>query len=210
MIRHVASALLLALSIAAGEARAQVIAPTAPPTTGPAVRPKLEGIRSWGYQLQRIDPERVARSPYDLMVVDYSRSGKEVGRLTAADIQLMQKQPDGGRRIVLAYLSIGEAEDYRYYWRDDWVEAVTVLDEPGGLTRPPQQPAADVRLDRSTVRTKTLRLPKLGAPVWLGRENENWPTNFLVRYWDPGWQNLIFGDGDSYLSRLLAAGFDGV
>lgn len=210
MIRHVASALLLLLAIATGDARAQVISPTAPPTPGPSVRPKLEGIRSWGYQLQRIDPERVARSPYDLMVVDYSRSGKEVGRLTPADIRLMQTRPDGGRRIVLAYLSIGEAEDYRYYWRDDWVEAVTVLDDPDGLIRSPRSPAAGVRIDRSLVRTKTLRLPKLAAPAWLGRENESWPSNFFVRYWDPGWQSLIFGDGDSYLARLLAAGFDGV
>ncbi len=207
MIRHIARALVVSVIFALGEVCAQVITPTAPPTTGPSVRPRLEGIRSWGYQLQRIDPERVARSPYDLIVVDYSRNGKEVGRLSAADIQLMQSRPDGRRRIVLAYLSIGEAEDYRYYWRDEWVEAVTVLDEPGGLFR---QPPADVRLERNAVRTKILRLPKLGGPVWLGRENENWPTNFFVRYWDPGWQNLILGDGDSYLSRLLAAGFDGV
>ena len=32
----------------------------------------------------------------------------------------MQRKPDGGARIVLAYLSIGEAEDYRSYWQRDW------------------------------------------------------------------------------------------
>lgn len=210
MIRHVAIAFCLALAAQLGEAGAQVIAPTAPPMAGPGVRPRLAKIGSWGYQLQRIDPERVSRSPYDLMVVDYSSSGQEAGRLTTADIRLMQARPDGGRRIVLAYLSIGEAEDYRYYWRDQWVETVMVLDDPAGVARPAGAVAPDPRLDRGAVRLKPLRLPKLGAPSWLGRENESWPTNFYVRYWDPSWQNLILGEGDSFLSRIISAGFDGV
>ncbi len=32
----------------------------------------------------------------------------------------MKRKPDGGRRVVLSYLSIGEAEDYRYYWNASW------------------------------------------------------------------------------------------
>ncbi len=34
----------------------------------------------------------------------------------------MQRKPDSGRRIVLSYLSIGEAEDYRGYWQPEWSE----------------------------------------------------------------------------------------
>jgi len=26
----------------------------------------------------------------------------------------------GGKRLVIAYMSIGEAEEYRYYWKDEW------------------------------------------------------------------------------------------
>ncbi len=29
--------------------------------------------------------------------------------------------PDGRRRLVLAYIDIGQAEDWRTYWADDWV-----------------------------------------------------------------------------------------
>src|SRR5262245_16592553 len=35
----------------------------------------------------------------------------------------MRTRPDGRRRLLFAYLSIGEAESYRYYWRDDWAKA---------------------------------------------------------------------------------------
>ena len=28
----------------------------------------------------------------------------------------MRRKPDGSRRLVLAYMSIGEAESYRWYW----------------------------------------------------------------------------------------------
>jgi cysteinyl-tRNA synthetase len=31
-----------------------------------------------------------------------------------------------------------------------------------------------------------------------------------VKYWDPGWQSLIFGSPNSYLDKIVEAGFDGV
>src|ERR687894_419359 len=43
-------------------------------------------------------------------------------------------------------------------------------------------------------------------PPWLGPENPDWPGNFQVRYWMPGWKALLF----DYLDGILAAGFDGV
>ncbi|MBS0243852.1 MAG: endo alpha-1,4 polygalactosaminidase, partial [Proteobacteria bacterium] len=180
----------------------QSVAPAASATLTEARRPGLGSIKSWGYQLQHTDITRVAASPYDLVVVDYSRNGKEASRFSRADVERMRTRPDGTKRRVLAYLSIGEAEDYRYYWREAWVESLTVLDGAGGLAKP---------TDTETPATgKSLRVPRLGAPTWLGRENEAWPGNFFVRYWDPQWQGLIFRDPGSYLSRIVEAGFDGV
>lgn len=83
----------------------------------------LEAVRSWGYQLQQVDPAAVAATPYDLMVIDYSRDGTAAGAFEPAKVAQMQRKPDGQRRIVLAYLSIGEAEDYRFYWQRDWIAA---------------------------------------------------------------------------------------
>ena len=174
---------------------------------------RLGGVKSWGYQLQHGDPENIAKSPYDLVVVDYSRNGEDDGRFTADEVRKMQTRPDGGRRIVLAYLSIGEAETYRYYWNEDWAEPLKVLAE-GDIVEDKADPEkagkGGAAAKRGGTRTRTLGVPRLSAPVWLGRENFAWAGNFLVRYWEKGWQDIIFGSKDAYLERIIAAGFDGV
>jgi cysteinyl-tRNA synthetase, unknown class len=34
----------------------------------------------------------------------------------------MRQRPDGGSKLVISYMSIGEAEDYRYYWNAAWAK----------------------------------------------------------------------------------------
>jgi cysteinyl-tRNA synthetase, unknown class len=70
-------------------------------------------VKSWHYQLQSIDPHAIAKSSADMVVIDYSG---EDGPFTRAQVELMRRKPDGSRRLVLAYMSIGEAESYRWYW----------------------------------------------------------------------------------------------
>ena len=41
----------------------------------------------------------------------------------------MAYDPRGNRRLLLAYIDIGQAEDYRAYWGDDWV--APTADRPG-------------------------------------------------------------------------------
>ena len=60
----------------------------------------------------------VAATDYDLVLIDAFFDGDEM--LTTQDVALLGTKADGGRRLVIAYFSIGEAEDYRYYWRDAW------------------------------------------------------------------------------------------
>ena len=91
---------------------------SAPVSAGP--RTDLSQVRTWGYQLQQIEPAAIAATPFDLVVVDYSRDGTADFVFNRADVSAMQATPNGGRRLVLAYLSIGEAEDYRYYWQKGW------------------------------------------------------------------------------------------
>src|ERR1700730_9851055 len=80
----------------------------------------LAAAKSWGYQLQNVDPQEIAAAPYDMFVIDYSRDGSDAQALTADEVAKLKIKPDGERRIVLAYLSIGEAETYRYYWKRHW------------------------------------------------------------------------------------------
>jgi cysteinyl-tRNA synthetase len=81
-------------------------------------RVDLAAASSWGYQLQAIEPTVLAATPYDVLVIDYSSDGIEP--IAADDLAALKHKLDGQRRIVLCYLSIGEAEDYRFYWNARW------------------------------------------------------------------------------------------
>jgi cysteinyl-tRNA synthetase len=52
---------------------------------------------------------------YDLLLIDYFFDNTA---LTAEDLTALKTKANGGQRLVIAYMSIGEAEDYRYYWND--------------------------------------------------------------------------------------------
>ena len=80
----------------------------------------LKRAQSWGYQLQNLDLNRAAASPFDLLVIDYATDGDQASALKPAEVARLQKKSDGTRRLVIAYLSIGEAESYRSYWKKDW------------------------------------------------------------------------------------------
>jgi cysteinyl-tRNA synthetase, unknown class len=77
----------------------------------------LAAAASWGYQLQNADPDQLAASKYEVLVIDYSRDGTDAGAYQASQIKAIQ---DRGK-FALAYLSIGEAENYRFYWQAGWV-----------------------------------------------------------------------------------------
>lgn len=123
-------------------------------------------ISRWHYQLQGYETF-VAKHSSDestLFVLDYSKDGTERAAFTKLEIA---KLKNGGKNIVLAYLSIGEAEEVRWYY--------------------PQLP-------------KDL----------MKRANPTFPDNYPVKFWDARWQKRIALDEDSSLSRIAAAGFDGI
>jgi len=90
----------------------------------------LAAVRSWGYQLQDLDLAQAAGSGCDLLVIDYAADGTDRTAFTPTEIARLQSKPDGSRRLVLAYLSVGEAESYRSYWRKAWSRR-----RPGWLLR---------------------------------------------------------------------------
>lgn len=69
---------------------------------------------NFAYQLQGYRYERIRDSGFSLFVVDVALAGNSADRLD----ELRTAYP--GDRKVLCYLSIGEAEDYRSYWRSEW------------------------------------------------------------------------------------------
>ncbi len=79
----------------------------------------LATSRSWGYQLQNAAPDRIASS-IDVLVIDSQGSSAQNETLSTTSVERFQQRADGSKRIVLAYMSIGEAEAYRFYWQPHW------------------------------------------------------------------------------------------
>ncbi len=111
----------------------------------------------------------VTSTNYDLLIMDlFFQDGTS---FTATEISQLKNKANGGKRLVISYMSIGEAENYRYYWQSGW---------------------------------------NTNKPLWIDSENPNWPGNFKVKYWQKEWQNIIFGNDDSYLHKIINAHYDGV
>ena len=81
-------------------------------------RPLLRA-RSWDYNLGAIDIEKLAKEAGDLVVIDHAKLGGREPR-QREDVQRLKRTAEGRRRIVLAYLSIGEAEDKRGFFDPAW------------------------------------------------------------------------------------------
>lgn len=135
-------------------------------------------INDFSYWLNNPDISRIKNTAFDLIIMDYSKDGTDENAFTREEINMLKESKSRGR-IVLAYLSIGEAESYRYYWNSSWDS-----DNDG--------------------------IPDDNAPEWLREENPEWEGNYAVEYWNPEWQKIIFGSEDSYLDKIINAGFDGV
>ena len=80
----------------------------------------LNAVRSWHYHLTSIDVETIEKADADLIVTEYSPNTEPYRAWTADEIARMKRRPDGRKRIVLSYFSIGEAESYRFYWKSEW------------------------------------------------------------------------------------------
>lgn len=72
---------------------------------------------SFAYQLQDADPNAIAGTNFQIMVMDYSKDGTDATAYSSMQLQALHA---AGKR-VLAYVSIGEAESYRYYFSASWL-----------------------------------------------------------------------------------------
>lgn len=110
----------------------------------------------------------IAATNYDVLIMDCFLNDL---LFTSDEITQLKSKQNGGQRLVISYMSIGEAEDYRFYWQNSW---------------------------------------SVGNPSWIKNENPDWEGNYKVLYWDEGWQAIMYGNDQSYLKKILDAGFDGV
>jgi cysteinyl-tRNA synthetase, unknown class len=136
----------------------------------------LLNVKTWAYQLKDLSQEKIdkiAASPFDMVIIDASQfpEGSREIRLTRDQVAQMQKKPDGSRRLVIAYFSAGECEDFRYYWKPEW---------------------------------------NAHKPSWVDKADKQWKGDYVVKYWMPEWQHIVFGSPTSLIDRIIDAGFDGL
>jgi cysteinyl-tRNA synthetase len=63
---------------------------------------------------------QVSATNYDVIIMDLFFNDNQ--EFTKEEILSLKTKQNGGKRLVVCYMSIGEAEDYRYYWQSDWKE----------------------------------------------------------------------------------------
>ena len=119
------------------------------------------------FETKRRFLEAMRDTNYDIVLIDLFFDGEA---LSPSEVASLKTKADGGSRLAIAYVNIGAAEAFRYYWQSGW---------------------------------------RIGDPAWLADRYEGFEDEAFVQYWDPQWKSLIFGNDESYLKRIMDAGFDG-
>ncbi|MFN5418138.1 MAG: endo alpha-1,4 polygalactosaminidase [Flavobacteriia bacterium] len=124
-------------------------------------------ISSENYSTKQSFLDSIKATNFDLVIID-AFFGDEL--FTSSDIQSLKTKANGGKRLVISYISIGSAEKYRYYWQADW---------------------------------------KLKNPKWLYKAYEGYEDEIWVKFWKKDWEEIIYSNNNSYMKKILDAGFNG-
>ncbi len=156
--------------------------------------------------------EELSKSKWDAFYID---AHFDMGALTLDEVEKLKWKPQGGRRLVIAYLSIGTTELYRWYADPVMVNPETRLFMHGTVENGIFIPARERYWD-------------VGIPNWM-----LWPAysgqyadEATPIWWHPEWRDIIlrggspyknsrfnhsqFEDGRSSIDRIIDMGFDGV
>ena len=151
-------------------------------------------------------------SDYDVIYIDsfYNHRALPANQtpLTRAEVESLKHKPDGSRRQVIAYLSVGSAEQNRWYAQDDWVWV------------DPANPNTERSMKSGKI-VNGVYSPPADAPAWLALGyGGNYAEEAVVQWWNPEWRDIIIngggkyknvatGDNTSSIDRIIAQGFDG-
>lgn len=75
------------------------------------------GLKGWRYQLQNLGVrslKKIEDGDHLLWVIDYSKDGSDDQAFTLTQIKSLKRN----NNFICAYLSLGEAEDYRFYFKN--------------------------------------------------------------------------------------------
>jgi cysteinyl-tRNA synthetase len=93
--------------------------PLSPTTIALEVSIGLPGAISYIYWLSDVDLDAIAAHHPSVAVIDYAFDGSDGTAFSTEEIDNLRDEMTGPAKVI-AYVSVGEAEDYRYYWQEDW------------------------------------------------------------------------------------------
>jgi len=135
---------------------------------------KLSDAKNYLYLINPINLETkhlfltaIAETNYDMVAIDIFYNNKP---LSAKEIEKLKTKANGGKRLIVAYVNIGAAENWRYYWKRHW---------------------------------------KINNPVWIKKKYAGYGDEFYVQFWHDDWKKIIYGNDESYMKKIIDAGFNG-
>ena len=156
--------------------------------------------------------EELAASEWDAFYIDAHFNG---ANLTKEELEILKWKPQGGRRQVIAYLSIGTTELYRWY-----ADPVMINPKPRSFLHG--------AVESSTFIPARKRFKDEGIPNWMlwSAYSGQYADEATPIWWHPEWRDIIvrggstyksssydhslFEDGRSSIDRIVDSGFDGV
>ncbi len=145
-------------------------------------------ISNFMYQLQELfeteSVDELDATEYDMIVVEPGFNFSEFPYNTDYMVSQLKTKPNGDERILLAYIDIGQAEDYRDYWLTQQINADDNWREPT-----PGNP---------------------GSPDFIvSTDPDGWAGNYPVAYWHADWKSMWVGN-DGIIEKIAEFGFDGI
>ncbi|PIE89923.1 MAG: hypothetical protein CR997_08910 [Acidobacteria bacterium] len=177
----------------------------------------LDQINFWAYQIQEVNlnnsVDELVNTHYDMLVLEPTKTdwspptepqqpwARDFDTAEMIDRLKASKASDGlHRKLLIAYIDIGQAEDWRWYWT--WDE------------RLPDDSVAEAVCNATP-------FPPEGWPEYIVKcDPDQWLHNYPVLYWYDEWINIVihgqglssnpYGNYSSIIDQVIQDGFDGI
>jgi endo-alpha-1,4-polygalactosaminidase (GH114 family) len=155
--------------------------------------------------------EELAASEWDAFYIDAHFGGSS---LTRREVDALKWKPQGGRRQVIAYLSIGTTELYRWY-----ADPIMVNPSPrsflhgaveGGKFTPARERYRDDGIPNWMLWSAySGQYADEATPIWWHSEWRDIILRGGSPYKNPNYDHSMFPDGRSSIDKIVDMGFDG-
>jgi len=131
----------------------------------------LSNVRYWAYQIQDLDVSgninKIADSQYDMVVIEPTVTYDPDFNAKNMVSQIKNSKASDGthRKLVIAYIDIGQAEEWRWYWGNH-----QTFEEYGQC------------------KTSYINQIRQWAPWVVACDPDGWGGNYPVAFWDNDWK----------------------